>query len=166
MSKWQKWQDCPNAIFYQTQLWSLPCLHHSATPCWGTWLVGLVNIFAWIPLSPNLKLTPWFHEVAILICQNWYMDFSKGGCQKLLSGFFPLRGRGTPPNSAKGFWAEEFSSTWLEPTIPEVPPSGSRLAGTRPRRWRRPRNYWFCCLSQFTPCKLSKSGGILYFRVW
>ena len=61
IQKWQKWQDCPNAIFYQTQLWPLPCLHHSATPCWGTWLVGLVNIFAWIPLSPNLKLIPGFH---------------------------------------------------------------------------------------------------------
>ena len=29
----------------------------------------------------------------------------KGGFQKLLSGFFPLRGGGLPPNSAKGFWA-------------------------------------------------------------
>ena len=30
---------------------------------------------------------------------------SKGGLQKLLNGFFPLRGGGVPPIPAKGFWA-------------------------------------------------------------
>ena len=30
----------------------------------------------------------------------------KGSYQKLLSGFFPLRGGGVPPLSAKLFWAQ------------------------------------------------------------
>ena len=36
------------------------------------------------------------------------LEITMGSRQKLLSGFFPLRG-GLPPNSAKGFWAEWFS---------------------------------------------------------
>ena len=35
------------------------------------------------------------------------MDFSKGGCQKLLSGFFPLRG-GVPPFPLRVFGQDDF----------------------------------------------------------
>ena len=61
-------------------------------------------------IDNNLFLTCMFNQVKNRTCTEGLLDTHKGGCQKLLSGFFPLRGYHPPyPLNGKSFCQKNLS---------------------------------------------------------
>ena len=56
-------------------------------------------------IQAQLKMSSFMFAISSLA----QTALAKGSFQKLLSGFFPLRGGGFTPHSAKLFWAQELS---------------------------------------------------------